>query len=154
MCVRHLLRVSVPSTGRSGLQPRAAPRNAKVVKSFSTLYGSKWVATCVPGRRRNSASGFQYPLRVEVGCNVNAVRSALVAPLSFSTLYGSKWVATSSSAHHALSMALKFQYPLRVEVGCNTTRRGCAAMPQRFQYPLRVEVGCNICHYLTKQILS
>ena len=37
---------------------------------------------------------FQYPLRVEVGCNSSTAWRTLEMFLSFSTLYGSKWVAT------------------------------------------------------------
>ena len=37
--------VSVPSTGRSGLQHALRLRRQGVVLRFSTLYGSKWVAT-------------------------------------------------------------------------------------------------------------
>ena len=60
--------------------------------SFSTLYGSKWVA----------------------------IRWNTFLPMDdsgFSTLYGSKWVATYITYRQALNTA-KFQYPLRVEVGC------------------------------------
>ena len=39
-------------------------------KGFSTLYGSKWVATKVSERIAPKLKKFQYPLRVEVGCNV------------------------------------------------------------------------------------
>ena len=37
---------------------------------------------------------FQYPLRVEVGCNDNAASVTALNTNFFSTLYGSKWVAT------------------------------------------------------------
>ena len=60
---------------------------------------------------------FQYPLRVEVGCNPAAV-----------------------DAH---SRRRRFQYPLRVEVGCNQFCKSCGSTVLVFQYPLRVEVGCN-----------
>ena len=63
------------------------------IRRFSTLYGSKWVAT--------------YPY--------GADPSAL---LGFSTLYGSKWVATLTFYVHDARKDV-FQYPLRVEVGCN-----------------------------------
>ena len=63
-------RVSVPSTGRSGLQQRNALSALQVAIGFSTLYGSKWVATYNKNDHRRIAQWFQYPLRVEVGCNV------------------------------------------------------------------------------------
>ena len=110
---------------------------------FSTLYGSKWVATC---------------------SNLNSGASPST---SFSTLYGSKWVATGA-ALTSTAPRLLFQYPLRVEVGCNmamaaqgkahtkvsvpsTGRSGLqphlfassSCCVTGFQYPLRVEVGCN-----------
>ena len=85
---------------------------------FSTLYGSKWVATRALRLGERTEKEFQYPLRVEVGCNNQ--RCVLRAK------------------------CCAFQYPLRVEVGCNVERaaleRGLQLM---FQYPLRVEVGCN-----------
>ena len=84
---------------------------------FSTLYGSKWVATSPPGR-------------------VSAVSSC------FSTLYGSKWVATRKMLPLVVSSP-KFQYPLRVEVGCNMIEWEHSEQLHAFQYPLRVEVGCN-----------
>ena len=134
--------------------------------SFSTLYGSKWVAT--------SKQCYCFSLLQ-----------------GFSTLYGSKWVATVSGVPYGM-LPPTFQYPLRVEVGCNhcltphmivahrvsvpsTGRSGlqlgtfgyCLASDRvsvpstgrsglqlvrhsrvagggdGFQYPLRVEVGCN-----------
>ena len=111
------LAVSVPSTGRSGLQPcwRAHDRNAN--SCFSTLYGSKWVATAV------------LPASIYYG-------------QGFSTLYGSKWVATIPRMHWD-GRRFGFQYPLRVEVGCNTPNRKTHSALSSFQYPLRVEVGCN-----------
>ena len=36
---------------------------------FSTLYGSKWVATRRKTVKKFYLEKFQYPLRVEVGCN-------------------------------------------------------------------------------------
>ena len=159
------MNVSVPSTGRSGLQPRPLSHAIMYMSRFSTLYGSKWVATrglrralkvhrrvSVPSTGRSGlqlklASGllasktFQYPLRVEVGCNRTGVRSRTGTPkfqyplrvevgcnavsllvafiaVRFSTLYGSKWVATLCTASTKAHCG-KFQYPLRVEVGCN-----------------------------------
>ena len=61
---------------------------------FSTLYGSKWVATFLGGLRAAPRLAFQYPLRVEVGCNCFIMTDSDEAGESFSTLYGSKWVAT------------------------------------------------------------
>ena len=61
---------------------------------------------------------FQYPLRVEVGCNQNA--------------------QTHSHKQE------QFQYPLRVEVGCNLFDYWSVRRYIWFQYPLRVEVGCNL----------
>ena len=164
--VWHVEYVSVPSTGRSGLQHPDTP-NAPIKRDrFSTLYGSKWVATLIKRGKPHRVKGFQYPLRVEVGCN----------------MVGGTGVGGTGV----------FQYPLRVEVGCNqgttyspdrckpvsvpsTGRSGL--QPHRiriapsaassfstlygskwvatklqspvtrivveFQYPLRVEVGCN-----------
>ena len=60
---------------------------------FSTLYGSKWVATRAAGVGVARILTFQYPLRVEVGCNTSA-------PMNSDDV-------------------AEFQYPLRVEVGCN-----------------------------------
>ena len=87
------LAVSVPSTGRSGLQLSLGSPHYPALSSFSTLYGSKWVATHGSGRHFLGAYLFQYPLRVEVGCNLPHL--PCLAPCAcFSTLYGSKWVAT------------------------------------------------------------
>ena len=88
------------------------------VSGFSTLYGSKWVATqrAVSIVARFSYK-FQYPLRVEVGCNP----------------HGLAWWL----------FLFRFQYPLRVEVGCNHMRAREIQVRETFQYPLRVEVGCN-----------
>ena len=85
--------VSVPSTGRSGLQRQLRGREMSYFPCFSTLYGSKWVATTT-----HSAE--------------------VLGGTSFSTLYGSKWVATRAVSILA-RFSYKFQYPLRVEVGCN-----------------------------------
>ena len=60
---------------------------------FSTLYGSKWVATM---------------------SKIEKVKRAV----RFSTLYGSKWVATQAQFFFGEDGST-FQYPLRVEVGCN-----------------------------------
>ena len=85
--------VSVPSTGRSGLQ-------LEIKRSCTQRYFL-----------------FQYPLRVEVGCNPYVVLRVGVSE--------------------------KFQYPLRVEVGCNMIAWVTSQRQKVFQYPLRVEVGCN-----------
>ena len=85
--------VSVPSTGRSGLQLQPLSARHEYGQSFSTLYGSKWVATTNSLIRCLKRYWFQYPLRVEVGCNNM-----------------SAWLRGIDQA---------FQYPLRVEVGCN-----------------------------------
>ena len=61
--------VSVPSTGRSGLQHLDCRHYFVLDSCFSTLYGSKWVATDYHYPARCGEVGFQYPLRVEVGCN-------------------------------------------------------------------------------------
>ena len=61
---------------------------------------------------------FQYPLRVEVGCNNLRDQTRQDKTRRFSTLYGSKWVATSWLGLYP-SLKTVFQYPLRVEVGCN-----------------------------------
>ena len=118
--------------------------------SFSTLYGSKWVATLVAASDPESRNKFQYPLRVEVGCNrrhtrlqalfsdvsvpstgrsglqLKSLKQKVVRIASFSTLYGSKWVATKSSGRKTCGRLL-FQYPLRVEVGCNLFLPGALA---------------------------
>ena len=88
-----LLAVSVPSTGRSGLQREVSGFVSADYLGFSTLYGSKWVATYLSKLLLWGCFMFQYPLRVEVGCNL-FVGGRLNGACSFSTLYGSKWVAT------------------------------------------------------------
>ena len=76
------------ATSRRDGRPRRPP-------VFSTLYGSKWVATWHRGRSfPRFPPGFQYPLRVEVGCNRTCNRLSKLVFRVFSTLYGSKWVAT------------------------------------------------------------
>ena len=87
--------------------------------------------------------GFQYPLRVEVGCNLTAQNHLSQSCCSFSTLYGSKWVATEWRTVKYASLS-GFQYPLRVEVGCNARLMQKFLAWHEFQYPLRVEVGCNM----------
>ena len=135
---------------------------------FSTLYGSKWVATSaahdartfafrvsVPSTGRSglqrqvriaskcAVAQFQYPLRVEVGCNEVAATCSGSLSVCFSTLYGSKWVATPETA------------PPRGKESCFSTLYGSKWVATRlapvdlgvclrFQYPLRVEVGCNL----------
>ena len=109
--------VSVPSTGRSGLQRDEAGENAAAYLSFSTLYGSKWVAT--PSRR---SSPLQLPsFSTLYGSKWVATCGELLSVEcveSFSTLYGSKWVATERYGSMNPTKG-GFQYPLRVEVGCN-----------------------------------
>ena len=151
--------------GSKWVATTCCPKNAAGRGSFSTLYGSKWVATLAVPLHGARYLTFQYPLRVEVGCNLT----------------------TNSEYIHPCV----FQYPLRVEVGCNQHYL-CAAVPACrvsvpstgrsglqpvynmgararyagfstlygskwvatlnapvsvpvpvFQYPLRVEVGCN-----------
>ena len=89
--------VSVPSTGRSGLQRPRVVFLRRLRTGFSTLYGSKWVATFTPDGRDCPPVAFQYPLRVEVGCNF-CVEGGRTSQRRFSTLYGSKWVATLSKS--------------------------------------------------------
>ena len=105
------------------------PQRSLSLYSFSTLYGSKWVATLRCFTRNCNAFMFQYPLRVEVGCNVgsqgvpsdpapvsvpstgrsglqpNALLDHAMLDQSFSTLYGSKWVATFSTHVHLVVRA-------------------------------------------------
>ena len=92
-------RFSVPSTGRSGLQLALLKLSETHVQFFSTLYGSKWVATRCTTLARPHCQHFQYPLRVEVGCNSTGVAYADGLHEVFSTLYGSKWVATYAGSH-------------------------------------------------------
>ena len=142
---KHMRRndVSVPSTGRSGLQRYGFHITCKSCSRFSTLYGSKWVATFPKLDPYWCALTFQYPLRVEVGCNQTREVEDQFSLYGFSTLYGSKWVATQLNGL-ALHPYGVFQYPLRVEVGCNVVWFGSYMQSREFQYPLRVEVGCNI----------
>ena len=191
--------VSVPSTGRSGLQPGDARLGDVHQHCFSTLYGSKWVATCnivklftyrlevsvpstgrsglqliVIARRRKKKKQFQYPLRVEVGCNTTTPRPRIRCPrfqyplrvevgcnlgarrkiawdtLCFSTLYGSKWVATyckSSTGRRLCSFSTLYGSKW-VATQYTRWRRKCLL---EFQYPLRVEVGCNLKPPLTPE---
>ena len=69
LLIKPCHKVSVPSTGRSGLQPRFIPGVGTVYWRFSTLYGSKWVATTLLMVTFREGLKFQYPLRVEVDCN-------------------------------------------------------------------------------------
>ena len=110
--------VSVPSTGRSGLQPAPPPPARPRRTSFSTLYGSKWVATTTPSR-------YSYCLR------------------GFSTLYGSKWVATLWRRTHTTAPTA-VSVPSTGRSGLQQSNaQGGLAYGNGFQYPLRVEVGCN-----------
>ena len=95
-------------------------RRARITlqRGFSTLYGSKWVATTLWKMNRVQHFWFQYPLRVEVGCNAAQHTGLARHDFRFSTLYGSKWVATLD-VRDSRARKCGFQYPLRVEVGCN-----------------------------------
>ena len=165
--LKQLFIVSVPSTGRSGLQHTLTVLVMWLMRSFSTLYGSKWVATrllrieratvqvSVPCTGRSGLQpllayshikrffGFQYPLRVEMGCN-NVCRMAR----AWQVVVSVPSTGRSGLQHFAISRLYwnlqKFQYPLRVEVGCNSKEPVPKYLPQKFQYPLRVEVGCNL----------
>ena len=85
--------VSVPSTGRSGLQLNFHRLKSIWVSGFSTLYGSKWVATRVLQLFYSNSFGFSTLYGSKwVATWKSSVR--LLNMTSFSTLYGSKWVAT------------------------------------------------------------
>ena len=110
--------VSVPSTGRSGLQRGVDVFPALMDTGFSTLYGSKWVATMGLACPAVTAAGFstlygskwvatEPVLQVTVAAQIVSVPSTGRSGLQrqhtcrqrslgscFSTLYGSKWVAT------------------------------------------------------------
>ena len=167
--VSRLIRVSqvsVPSTGRSGLQPSGCHATLSCTSGFSTLYGSKWVATVkrsdhlrkdrqfqyplrvevgcnlVWSRGLRDLLGFQYPLRVEVGCNQpSAFRKDVW--LSFSTLYGSKWVATPLNARTSTQVS-GFSTLYGSKWVATILPHGVYEPQREFQYPLRVEVGCNL----------
>ena len=110
-------RVSVPSTGRSGLQPPEQLGNRRSRKGFSTLYGSKWVATWELVSFGLSKKWFQYPLRVEVGCNLSALcRRERCGRVSVPSTGRS---GLQPLHPYGISGQRGFQYPLRVEVGCN-----------------------------------
>ena len=85
--------VSVPSTGRSGLQRALSYASKYIAKGFSTLYGSKWVATRNHRRTRHHPSCFS-TLYGSKWVATKLSYGRLSARWSFSTLYGSKWVAT------------------------------------------------------------
>ena len=140
-------------------------RESNASSGFSTLYGSKWVATKTSHPYAGMYLVFQYPLRVEVGCNAKQLDAASITPdvsvpstgrsglqLCSAAGAGEQYhVSVPSTGRSGLQRERgergekgdKFQYPLRVEVGCNylCSRKGDAI--QEFQYPLRVEVGCN-----------
>ena len=92
-CVSRL-QVSVPSTGRSGLQlhKTGALAGETVVSVPSTGRSGLQLLSTLHSRGRDF--GFQYPLRVEVGCNCSTPTLDSMGIKGFSTLYGSKWVAT------------------------------------------------------------
>ena len=102
--------VSVPSTGRSGLQQRMAACSQALLPCFSTLYGSKWVATRRSLPISSRRSEFQYTSnRLGVVC-------AVQLPIS--------------------SRRSEFQYPLR---GSSPLMLRAAVVPSRrseFQYPI------------------
>ena len=85
---------SVPSTGRSGLQRALFVSAGKQLAVFSTLYGSKWVATLSLEAGRLVDELFSVPSTGRSGLQppypIPPERRAEI----FSTLYGSKWVAT------------------------------------------------------------
>ena len=85
---------------------------------FSTLYGSKWVATLLAGDLDTANDFVSVP---------STGRSGLQQVKNRRRNCQKKW----------------FQYPLRVEVGCNPVPEPPADHVAMFQYPLRVEVGCN-----------
>ena len=113
--------VSVPSTGRSGLQRGSVKSMYTHGTSFSTLYGSKWVATASGAIRAWFATGFStlYGSKWVATLVGQAMDTGI---FGFSTLYGSKWVATFAVERPQKSVCA-FQYPLRVEVGCNFFER-------------------------------
>ena len=169
--------------------------DTECVIGFSTLYGSKWVATpalcsfshaqsssvSVPSTGRSGLQPealepllqtlevFQYPLRVEVGCNPAADALSDSSTLCFSTLYGSKWVATLDGVYlgeepsacfstlygskwvatpSGRARAKRFfnvSVPSTGRSGLQPSNLGCRHyFVLEFQYPLRVEVGCNL----------
>ena len=87
-------RVSVPSTGRSGLQRVRNLSSIVRFSRFSTLYGSKWVATAASKLEHETRLCVSVPSTGRSGLQ-QTVTTHSFRPISFSTLYGSKWVATS-----------------------------------------------------------
>ena len=85
--------VSVPSTGRSGLQLDNTAHDEALYNGFSTLYGSKWVATGNTRAALHCLIGFSTLYGSKWVATGNGVSVTLVDG-GFSTLYGSKWVAT------------------------------------------------------------
>ena len=136
------MHVSVPSTGRSGLQP-----------NLRELRGREPLRVSVPSTGRSGLQlgtschamnfpMFQYPLRVEVGCNYSRPGAHRASELSFSTLYGSKWVATRSPcSKHTSRTGFSTLYGSKWVA--TSSRLARPTRSQGFQYPLRVEVGCN-----------
>ena len=86
--------------------------------SFSTLYGSKWVATLNTAPDFEEEAGFQYPLRVEVGCNLNKRRHGFIGVVVSVPSTGRSGLQLNCVAP-TVPRSTWFQYPLRVEVGCN-----------------------------------
>ena len=134
--------VSVPSTGRSGLQHATGVGDAVGEMRFSTLYGSKWVATFRISFSILCPSEFQYPLRVEVGCNWIVDGLQAHGDLRFSTLYGSKWVATIPEVL-LIHVYAGFSTLYGSKWVATGYKRRTSQKWRVFQYPLRVEVGCN-----------
>ena len=91
---RSSVQVSVPSTGRSGLQHDPPPSHDSQPTVSVPSTGRSGLQPTTITRRGRDCSGFQYPLRVEVGCNVKHAQRSEHLSICFSTLYGSKWVAT------------------------------------------------------------
>ena len=128
--------------GSKWVATRSATPVPSRVSGFSTLYGSKWVATLKLLRLVSGLLGFSTLYGSKWVATFLSITTSCVV-FGFSTLYGSKWVATGkrAGAHRACR---KFQYPLRVEVGCNYKYLAPVWENLWFQYPLRVEVGCNL----------
>ena len=88
--------VSVPSTGRSGLQPRTRLSAPNSHTRFSTLYGSKWVATHRLHTVRALFGHVSVPSTGRSGLQLTHLDFYARLRACFSTLYGSKWVAPHS----------------------------------------------------------
>ena len=114
-------------------------------RRFSTLYGSKWVATCANSAERTAVIlGFSTLYGSKWVATLRAVANALVSTC-FSTLYGSKWVATRVDPSGSVFVDW-FQYPLRVEVGCNTGCSACLDYVRRVSVPSTGRSGLQQQH--------